>query len=53
MGERIEIIDLEAGREPTALVELRHLTRFQRSSLKRALKLVALLDVIVKNALLA
>jgi signal-transduction protein with cAMP-binding, CBS, and nucleotidyltransferase domain len=48
-----QIIDLEAGREPTALVELRHLTRFQRLSLKRALKLVALLDVIVKNALLA
>jgi signal-transduction protein with cAMP-binding, CBS, and nucleotidyltransferase domain len=48
-----QIVDLETGREPTALVEVRRLTRFQRTSLKRALKLIAMVDVIVKNALLA
>jgi CBS domain-containing protein len=48
-----QIIDLQAGRPPNALVELRRLTRFQRSSLKRALKLIAVMDIIVKNALIA
>jgi CBS domain-containing protein len=48
-----QIIDLQAGRPPNALVELRRLTQFQRSSLKRALKLIAVMDIIVKNALIA
>jgi signal-transduction protein with cAMP-binding, CBS, and nucleotidyltransferase domain len=47
-----QIIDLEARREPTTLVDVRRLTRFQRVSLKRALKLAAVMDVIVKNALI-
>ena len=47
-----QIIDLEARGEPTTLVEVRRLTRFQRMSLKRALTLAGMMDVIVKNALI-
>ncbi|MFZ5790686.1 MAG: DUF294 nucleotidyltransferase-like domain-containing protein [Pseudomonadota bacterium] len=46
-----QIIDLEAGREPSAKVEVKRFTRFERRRLKEALRLVDVMDLIVRNAI--
>lgn len=46
-----QILDLEVGQAPSARIEVKRLTRFERQRLKEALRLVDVMDLIVKNAI--
>lgn len=48
-----QIEDLERGLEPSTRVDPNRLTHFERRHLKDALRLVSVVDIVVKNALMA